>query len=260
MDANGNVKTAGRTLDVFETFEAVRRPLSLSELARNLDIPVSSCHALVRTLKGRGYLYAVGERGLYPTRRILGLARTIAAHDPVLERLAPYLKTLRDATGETVLLGKRQDDCVVYLDVVEGPQTIRYTAQPGDLKPLHSSAIGKAMLGECGTAELDRLLAALPLPRVTPATVTDAARLAEEIRAGRAAGLYMTRGENVPDVMALAAAVRVNDEPYGIAVAGPLGRVEAAQDSIAAHLRAAIDRIREGEGMHDRRSLAGGAP
>ncbi|HEY0836734.1 MAG TPA: IclR family transcriptional regulator [Azospirillum sp.] len=254
------MKTAGRTLDVFETFETVGRPLTLSELARSLEIPVSSCHALVRTLKGRGYLYAVGERGIYPTRRILGLARAIAARDPVLERLAPHLKTLRDSSGETVLLGKRQDEAVVYLDVVEGTQTIRYTARPGDLKPLHSSAIGKAMLGECGEAELGRLLAALPLPRVTPATVTDAARLTEEIRAGREAGLYVTRGENVPDVMALASAVRINDEPYGIAVAGPLARVQAAQDTIAAGLRTAIDRIREGEGMHDRRSPAGPAP
>ncbi|HYH22480.1 MAG TPA: IclR family transcriptional regulator [Azospirillum sp.] len=260
MDTNGNVKTAGRTLDVFETFEAVGRPLTLSELARSLEIPVSSCHALVRTLKGRGYLYAVGERGIYPTRRILGLARAIAARDPVLERLAPHLKALRDATGETVLLGKRQDDAVVYLEVVEGTQTIRYTARPGDLKPLHSSAIGKAMLGQCSEAELTRLLSSLPLSRVTPATMTDAVSLAAEIRAGDAAGLYVTRGENVPDVMALAASVRVNDEPYGIAVAGPLVRVQTAHDSIAAELRTAIDRIREGEGVHDRRSPAGSAP
>ena len=62
MDVNISVKTAARTLDVFECFAEARRPLSLSELARAIEAPVSSCFALIRTLEDRGYLYAVGRR------------------------------------------------------------------------------------------------------------------------------------------------------------------------------------------------------
>ena len=36
---------------------------------------------------------------------------------------------------------------MIYLQVLESPHPIRYSARPGDLKQLHSSAIGKAMLG-----------------------------------------------------------------------------------------------------------------
>jgi len=153
------VKTATRTLDVFEAFATAKRPLTLSELARAIGAPVASCFGIVRTLERRGYLYSARpRRGLYPTRRLLDQARLIAAHDPLSSRLDSALAALRDRTGETVLLGKRLGDRAVYLDVREGPQTVRYTARVGDLKPLHSSAVGKALLGTLAEGDCRRLL------------------------------------------------------------------------------------------------------
>ena len=55
------MKTADRTLDVFEAFAEAKRPLSLSEIARMIDSPVSSCHGL-RTLQKSGYMYALDVR------------------------------------------------------------------------------------------------------------------------------------------------------------------------------------------------------
>ena len=49
-----DVKLVARTLDLFELFAAERRPLPLTELARLLDVPPSSCLAMARTLVSRG--------------------------------------------------------------------------------------------------------------------------------------------------------------------------------------------------------------
>ena len=123
-------------------------PLTLSELSRLLSIPVSTCFNLMRTLQARGYLYEVGGRKMfYPTARWLVTSLAIASRDPVREQLQPYLESLRDETGETAILGKRMGEQVMYLAVVEGMHTIRYTANVGDLKPLHSNSAGKALLG-----------------------------------------------------------------------------------------------------------------
>jgi len=46
-----DVKTAGRLLDLFETFAKAQALLSLSELARALSAPPSSCFNLVRALQ-----------------------------------------------------------------------------------------------------------------------------------------------------------------------------------------------------------------
>lgn len=238
----GSVKTAARTLDVFEAFRDAGEPLSLSELADRINSPVSSCHALVKTLQARGYIYTLDQRRrMYPTKRLKEIAEDIAARDPLLSEIAPLMERLRDATGETVIMGKRQGGEVIYLDVVEGRHTIRYSARPGEAKPLHSSAIGKAFLGTAGAGEARKLLAQ-GLPAHTPNTITDPAALLADLEAGRARGWYVTRGENVVDVMAFAIAVEIAGETLGFALAGPIARMEAEQ----ARYLAAVEELRSG--------------
>jgi len=231
-----DVKTAGRTLDLFEAFAKAQTPLSLSELARALNAPPSSCFNLIRALQARGYLYSVQpRRQLYPTRRLFEVARAIVAGEPWMARIEPVLAQLRDHTRETAILGKRQGDQVIYLQVIEGPQSIRYSSQAGDLKPLHSSAIGKALLGALEPTELTVLLKQLPLPRVTEATITDRNLLLADLEHGRRQGYSVTTGENVADVMAVATTVRLGGDVYGIAIAGPVHRMT---DNLAGHVSA----------------------
>lgn len=235
-----------RALGVFEAFESAGRPLTLSELARLAGLPVSTCHGIVHVLQARGYLYVTSRRkDLYPTRRLFDLAAKIDANDPYLERFDEHLLALRDATAETVIAGKRQDDQVVYLAVVEGPQTIRYSSEAGSLKPLHSTSIGKALLSCQDDAQLQAWIDSHPLDAITSRTLTSATRLKADIAAGRASGCFVTRGESVEDVVAVAVPVHVNGDVVGLAIAGPRHRMEARIDEHAERLRA-VKRAIEG--------------
>jgi DNA-binding IclR family transcriptional regulator len=231
------VKSADRTLQILETFAAAGEPLGIAELARRLAIPVSACYALLRTLEVRGYLYELGLRkGWYPTLRWLQKAREVAEHDPMLERVTPILEALGKATGETIVFGKRSGTEVVYLNVVESPHSIRYSAQPGDRKPLHASSAGKAILGALPPAERMALIDTLKLARVTPNTIVRRELLEKDLEASAKRGWYATRGENVADVHALGAPVRIDGELYAVVIAGPAHRIEGALKSHAAAL------------------------
>lgn len=220
------VKSADRTLDVFELFARERQPLSLSEIARGLKTPLSSSFNLVRALEERGFLYGVGgSRRVYPTRKMFGITRTIAAAEPWIAQIEPKLAALRDATRETTILGRRQDDRAIYLAVLEGPQNIRYSAEAGDLKPLHASAIGKALLSAAPIGERMEVVARLTLDARTNATITSRQELLDDLELSARRNHALTRGENVPDVMALAMAVRFGGDLYAIAVAGPMHRM-----------------------------------
>ncbi|MDO9072417.1 MAG: IclR family transcriptional regulator [Rubrivivax sp.] len=222
------VTAVERVLDIFEAFEKARKPLSLTDLAELTDTPKSSCHAIVGTLTARGYLYSLTRpRALYPTRRFFDLARSIHEKDPFVERLMPMLERLCDASRETVILGKRQGNAVIYLQVVESAHPIRYSARPGEFKPLHSSAIGKALIGSLKEAELRALVAGQSLTVVTGATLTDKEVLIADILESRRRGYFLTRGENVPDVWAVSAFLSVHSETLAVAIAGPRHRLEA---------------------------------
>jgi DNA-binding IclR family transcriptional regulator len=126
-----DVKTAGRTLDLFEAFAKAQTPLSLSELARALNAPPSSCFNLIRALQARGYLYSVQpRRQLYPTRRLFDVAQAIVVGEPWMARIEPVLVqpvTRRVRPSFSV----SAEDQVVYLNVIEGPQSILYSSRAG---------------------------------------------------------------------------------------------------------------------------------
>lgn len=243
------VTAVERVLDIVEAFRSARRPLSLTELAELIGTPKSSCHAIVGTMVARGYLYTLSRpRALYPTRRLHDLSREILQFDPFLERAMPLLERLRDQSQETVIFGKRQADAVVYLQVVPGPHSIRYSASPGELKPLHSSAIGKSILGSLKDAELRKLLDQLPLTAVTDATLVDREALLEDIASSRLRGYYVTRGENVADVWAVAASLLVNGETLSVAIAGPRHRMETNLPGCARLLVATCSQLARQDG------------
>lgn len=243
---SGSVKAAVRTLDVLEAFADSREPMTLTEIADRIGVPLSSCHALIRTLQARGYVYQFDRRRwIYPTKRIYEIASAIVQHDPVLIRILPHLKALVDITRETVILGKRSGTEVIYLEVLEGPQTIRYSARAGERKPLFSSAAGKALLGQMTDKDLQKVLGRLTLKQMTPSTITDRDTLVADIRAGRDRGHYRTDGENVVDVMALAMPLSLAGEKFAVTVAGPAPRVRHRQDQLAKDLRATIQTLSE---------------
>ncbi|MEN7527349.1 MULTISPECIES: IclR family transcriptional regulator [unclassified Cupriavidus] len=236
-----NVKTALRVIEIIETFARERRALSLSELARLLAVPASSCHALIRTLTSLGYLYETARRqGYYPTGRLLAMAQQIARHDPVLDRVHDTMAELRDATGETVVIGKLHEGAaVVYLDVLESPHAIRYIATAGERRELYANSIGKALLGAMEDAERGAVLAQVAFQPFTARTLTTPAMVEADLQAARTRGAYVNLSESMPDVGALAWPVRLSGESYAISIAGPVYRIEPHLERYAAILRAA---------------------
>jgi IclR family acetate operon transcriptional repressor len=246
QDTTPSVKAAVRALDIIEAFAATGGPLSLSELAGRIDAPLSSVHGIAHTLQARGYLYLLEKkRRLRPTRKLYELAAAMARHDPLLERLRPFLTELRDGTGETVVLARREGDEVVYLDVLESPQTIRYATRPGERKPIHSSSLGKALLSLDDRQAFDAFVKRSPLVKVTPNTITDADALWRQLQQGKAEGYITSRAENVTDVTAIAILVRINSETLALALGGPIARYEARLAPNLAAIRATIARLQQ---------------
>lgn len=242
----GLVKSAARALDVFEAFARVRQPRSLKDISSLLGTPMSSTSMLMQTLVARGYVYSLGPRGaLYPTRRLLEIARAISASDPVLERVRPVLERLRDTMEETVTFSTREGSRLVYLDVVESPHPIRFSAQPGEFRPLHANTAGKAILAEMPVDTRRRLLGEAPLTPLTDRTIVDEAALEADLARGKRRGWFLNEGESVADVIAVGCAIRIREEWFGMALVGPIHRMRPRLAEHAAALMQARRDIEE---------------
>lgn len=239
-----SVKTADRTLDVFELFSREQRPLNLSQIASALGIPLSSSHALLKTLQVRGYLYELSRReGYYPSSRLGSLADAIARAAPVAGLVDRILEALRDDACESVVLARRQREAVVYLRVYEASMSVRFSPVVGETKPLHTTASGKAILSTLPPDELEAVLGRMVLTPVTEHSVTSVQALRDEIERGRRRGWWLVASENTRDLMAIAAPVRIGDETFAVVVGGPPQRFEAGLRQHAARLLRACKAI-----------------
>lgn len=221
-------KIVERTLDLLELFAEERRPLSLSDIARLLKIPVSSCHDVLQAMQTRGYLYELAPRaGYYPTLRLQELGKTISDHDPVVLRADLLLRSTRDKLDESVLLAKVSGLQAHYLLVFEPSHSLRFRAKVGDtVRSLYSTSGGKALLGSLDDSTLDTILDAATIEPMTPRTITSAAALRADIERGRDRGWYLNQEESQEGVTTLSAAFRWGSAVYLVTIAGPSGRVE----------------------------------
>ena len=238
--------TSVRVLEILEAFARLQKPLTQSQISEAVGAPISTCFGIIRSLEKCGYLHLVSARKeWYPTGKMMHNTRAIERGEPLLVRFDPILAALRDETRETIIMGQatRYDNGIVYLKVFEGGQAIRYSATVGDRKNLHSTAIGKVVLSQLPADQRVKTVAKLKTELVTEATITDPDELARDVEAGLARGYQMTRGENVVDVGAIAMPVVVAGRTFGVAIAGPVARLDRSLKTHAAALNAACRKL-----------------
>lgn len=231
------VKQIDVLLALFELFRATPQPMTLTRLSEGLGQPKSSMSNIVETLRRRGYLYEVARRGgFYPSRRMFDLMREIVAADPIVDRLHRHLLALAQDSGETALLGAMDADSLIYLDVVESSQPIRYFAKSGERRPLYATSGGKAILASMAEAERDALIARLDFSDRRPRTLATGKALRADLARGEARGWFTNLSEYTPDVTGVGVALRAGGRLMALSLAGPNYRLEGRHEDIARRL------------------------
>ena len=126
--------------------------MALVELARELDIPKSSLHGILRTMIARGWVEtdATGTRfGLGV--RALQVGAAYLDSDDTVGLVASLLDELAQEFGETVHLGRLDGADVVYIAKRESMHPLRLFSAIGRRLPAHATALGKALLAQRAT-------------------------------------------------------------------------------------------------------------
>lgn len=242
----GESRSAVRVMDVLDLCFNVQGGLTLTEVSRRLGVPKSSAHALLQTMRRRGYVSFDAR-----TKRFsIGLRAIALAHaSPVLrtlQRLArPYLEELSALVHETVMLGAYEADSVVCVDTVESQDPVRFTVRLGERRPLHCTSLGKLYLAALGEDEARRLIGPTGLKRLTADTVTDIDSLLAELEEIRERGYAANRAESIEGVYSYGVLLpSVGGAPLmGVSVVGVAARMLAKEEQIVTELMAVATRL-----------------
>ncbi len=238
-----NVKQAANVLDLIEFFATHRRPASLAEIAKHFEWPRSSTFNLLGTLAGRGYLYEPKARGgYYPTPLWSAVIGQIDSADPIPQQLHQLLESLVALTGETAVLAAASGACALFVDAVEAPHAIRYTAKAGKLIPLHVTATGRALLSQMAPADRASVLRRATFERYTTTTLMSVAAVEKEIKKSVERGWFEGNAEYTTDLGGVAVPLKMPHRQFALLVAGPMFRVKPRAQELAAIIGAELAR------------------
>lgn len=181
--------------------------MGLAELSREVQLNKTTVYRLVSVLLRHRFLRQDPETGRYRLGLALAeLGQLCLAGMEVRREAAPYLNQLMNTVRETVHLGVLDEGEVVYIDKFEYQGTIRLSSRIGSRVPVHSSALGKAILA-CSSEQQVNLVIARGLAPRTPNTITEPSRFRDELLATRLRGYAVDNEENRESIRCIAAPI-----------------------------------------------------
>jgi DNA-binding IclR family transcriptional regulator len=206
--------------------------LGLNEITRSTGIPKSTVFRILNTLQEMGYI--LRDDGEYRISPALGHLAGEEASREALRRLAlPAMLDLRDQYGETVNLGIRTFDKVMYLEVVPSEFALRLEERRGASVPAHASALGKAILAFSPRDDVHSLIKGRPLEIITHNTISHPDEFLTELKRVRNAGFAFDRGEGSLLAVCIGAPI-LDTQGNAIAamsISGPASRFSPRKDS-----------------------------
>ena len=219
-----------RALALLKAVGADAEPPTLAELVRRVGLNKTTAYRLLTALEAEGLVERAGE-GYRVGPELGALAGRALGSRELREAARAELAALADATGETAHLEVRVGRETLILDEAMGGHRVGTTPSVGTRWPAHATSTGKVLLAALADDDLEPLLS-LPLPALTPRTITGKAALRRELARVRARGYATGIEELEPGFMAVAVPVRDRD-----------GRVVAALGIDGPRVRLAAERL-----------------
>jgi IclR family transcriptional regulator, KDG regulon repressor len=235
-----SIKSAERTLRLFELFARRQERLTVGEIARGLSIPQPSASMLLTNLTEMGYLeYDRFDRSYAPTIRVTLLGSWIGPRLGGRQSLASRLDDLHRSVDEYIFVGIQNGAHAQIVQVERGRDTHDLSIDSGQLYSLTCTAIGRVLLMSKPDAELVRLVRRCNAEAESRHRVDEVAfmKIMEEVRRN---GYAVTTGYFAPGRRSIAVSIpsRTDRVPFAIGVAGTIERIEAKRELILQALRA----------------------
>ena len=171
-----------KVLRVLEALQASPTGLQLKDIALRTNINKSTAYRFLAHLESEGYLFRDDSGAYIVGPKLARLGSGSAYHATLRTVSRPVMQRLWVTTTETVNLGVISGLDVLYLDVLESSHSFRLVSQVGSRRPLHCTALGKAMLAFLSDNERESALSSLRLEKFTPRTITTIQKLERELK------------------------------------------------------------------------------
>ena len=212
-----SIQVIDRAVALLNAMAVLPEPASLKFLSAETQLHPSTAFRILNALVGHGVVERT-DAGQYSLgMKLLHFAGRVHGKVDLLREAKPIMEWLRSQVGETVNLTVREGDEVVYIERAIPNRMMRVEQVIGSRAPLHVTAVGKLFLAEVGENACQQYATRTGLPRYTPKTFVESARLWREVSMAKERGYALDEEEAEQGVSCIGAPVR---DSRGVMVAG----------------------------------------
>jgi len=221
------IQVIERMANLLDVLSYYHDPVGLKQLALETDLHPSTAHRILAAMSASGFVERV-EPGTYRLGiRLLELGNLVKGRITIRDAAMPLMRQLHDALGESINLGVRQGDEIVYVErTSSGRSSIRVVHLVGARAPLHVTAVGKLYLAEEGADKWREYARRTGLPRFTAASIVDLSVLERELQRIRRDGVAFDNEEIEQGLRCIAAPIRDDSGELvaGLSISAPADR------------------------------------
>jgi DNA-binding IclR family transcriptional regulator len=202
------INSIDRALQILSILGERGVPMRVSDISRRLRIDKSTAYRIISTLRARGFVEQESDTRKYTLGlKVLEVAALKLRAIKLVPAAKPFLEELMLRTREAVHMAVLAEGEVMYVDSEQCSGPFNVNTQVGGRAPVHSSAVGKALLAYRSPEEVSRIVAIKGLTRFTDRTIISTEELHEHLADVRKQGWAMDNEETFVGMRCLASAV-----------------------------------------------------
>ena len=174
--------TVNKAIDILEVFLQKEGQLSLTEISEATGLNVATAYRLLSTLARRGYLSQHEKKGAYSLGlKMLDFNYAIRRNLKFIDFAYLSLSRLSKEQNQSVFLTALDADEALVIEEVGVNEDLRINSPVGKRLSLHCTACGKVLLASLPEEKRKAYYATSGLRPFTANTITDVARLEQEL-------------------------------------------------------------------------------
>lgn len=203
------IQSVERALTILDLFDERDKELTITEISKRMDLHKSTVHSLIKTLQLHGYMKQNEENEKYSLGlKLFERGQHVIGNMDIHSIARKFLEQLSDQTGYTSHLVILDGQEGVYIDKVEGTGVTVLYSRIGRRVPIHTSAVGKALVAFKRDEEIEALLENYDFVKRTDNSICTKEAFLEELQNVRSNGYAVDAEENEPGIFCIAVPIK----------------------------------------------------
>ncbi len=225
------IRSVERAIQILNCFTFDQSNLSIDDIMKKTRLAKATAYRLLWTMERSGLITYDQDKGKYRLGyKALEYGGIVLQHLDIRREADPYLLSLHEQIGHSVILASRQDDTVQYLLRYDSDEGLQPNNFVGRRRILHHGAFGILLMAYTDEAFIREVLEKHPLEPLTPYTMTDTQSFLQRLENIRRTGYYVDEDETFVGHTAIAVPIyHAKDEVIAaVGVSSPSYKVKGA--------------------------------